>query len=192
MAFKLTLPAGWKTVNQKQAVGAISPQQDAMVVLTVADARTAEEALQKFFSQQGITRGDVVARNFYAFKVADPAVQPPSEEQETRGIIRFVEHGGRLLQLRGLAKATMWGTQRQPVRQALGSFERLTDSRYLNVQPKRIEVVRLPRAMSFTEFLERYPSTVDAQKVAILNGVDSGSSLEAGRRMKRVVGADPP
>lgn len=192
MAFKLTFPAGWKTVNQKLAVGAVSPQQDAMVVLTLADAGTAEEALRKFFSQEGVARGDALASNFYAYSVADPALQPPNEDLEMRGIIGFVEHEGQVLQLRGITKAPVWGGYRQVVRQAVASFERLTDARILNVQPKRLEVVRLPQAMTFAQFLERYPSTLEAQRVAILNGVEVGSHLDAGRRMKRIVGADPP
>ena len=78
------------------------------------------------------------------------------------------------------------------MRQSLGSFERLTDPRLLNVQPKKVEIVRLPSAMPFDQFLIRYPSTADATTLAILNGVETGTQLEAGRLMKRVVGGVAP
>lgn len=192
MAFKLTFPRGFKVENQKQAVGAISPAQDAMVVLALANAKTPEEAAQVFFNQQGIERGEGWRRNFYAFRTLPPS-DPQAQQgfEEIRGVAGFFEHGGRVFQLRGLAKGGVWSGYREAMLAALGSFERLTDRRILDVQPKKLELVRLPAAMSFEEFLRRYPSSVDAQALAIANGVEPGAQLEAGRLMKRVVGGEP-
>jgi predicted Zn-dependent protease len=106
--------------------------------------------------------------------------------------VGFVEHGGRILQLRGMAIADRWDGYQGAVRRSLESFEKLTDPRYLNVQPRRVEIVRLPSAMSFEQFSSRYPSSADTGTVAILNGVEAGAALEAGRLMKRVVGGESP
>jgi predicted Zn-dependent protease len=190
LAFRLTFPAGWKTVNEKQAVGALSPQQDAVVVLESAEGSSPEEAVQAFFSREkGLERGSSIATNFYAFRTL-PSQDPG--QQQVQGIVGFLEHGGRIFQLRGMAVAERWGGYQAAVRQALESFEPLSDARYLRVQPKRLEIVRLRSAMSLEQFLSRYPSTADAQTVAILNGVQAGSPLEAGRLMKRVVGGELP
>ncbi len=54
MRFKLTFPPGWRTVNQRQAVGAISPEKDAIVVLQLAQGDDPTAAATKFFSQQNI------------------------------------------------------------------------------------------------------------------------------------------
>jgi len=51
LAFSLRFPQGWRTSNQKQAVGAISPGEDAVVVLTLAEGSSPREAAQRFFSQ---------------------------------------------------------------------------------------------------------------------------------------------
>ncbi len=189
LAFQLALPQEWTLRNEKQAVGAISPQQDAAVVLVLAAAASPDEAARAFFNQRGIERGDPWRRNFYAFRtVPDPAGQ----QQELTGVVGFFEHGGRVLQLRGLSVSGRWTGYERAVLAALDSFQRLTDPRYLNVEPRRIEIVRLPRAMSFNEFVERYPSTVEAQTVAILNEVEGSTQLESGRLMKRVVGGEVP
>ena len=72
---------------------------------------------------------------------------------------------------------------------ALGSFARLTDPARLTVQPQRIEVVRLPREMSFAEFLSSYPSSAQRDTLALVNGVSNDAAvLPAGRPMKRLVG----
>ena len=44
---------------------------------------------------------------------------------------------------------------------SIGSFSRVTDRRALDVEPKRVDVVSLPSAMTLEEFARRYPSTVD-------------------------------
>jgi hypothetical protein len=75
--------------------------------------------------------------------------------------------------------------------EALNSFDRLTDRRYLEVEPKKLSIVSLPRAMSLREFAERYPSTVPLETLAIINEVAVDGMLEAGQA-KRVVGGELP
>jgi predicted Zn-dependent protease len=106
--------------------------------------------------------------------------------------VGFVAHGNTVLQLQGMARAEQWDGYRPVVLRSLESFGKLTDARYLAVQPRRLEVVRLPSAMSFEEFLSRYPSTVSAETVAIVNGVEAGARLPVGRLMKRVAGGNLP
>jgi hypothetical protein len=47
--------------------------------------------------------------------------------------------------------------------------------------------------MTLEQFNSRYPSTISLGELAIINEVeDSGSTLQAGRTVKRVVGGRPP
>jgi predicted Zn-dependent protease len=193
LAFQIALPPGWETVNEKQAVGAVSPGRDAVVVLTTAEGRSPEEAMNAFFNRrQDVERGAPVGDRFHAFRTrpSQDATQP--QGQPVAGVVGFVKHGQTILQLEGMARAAQWDGYRPAVLRSLESFGKLNDSRYLAVQPRRVEIVRLPSAMSFEEFLTRYPSTVDAGTVAIVNGVQAGARLPAGRLMKRIAGGDLP
>ena len=68
----------------------------------------------------------------------------------------------------------------------------MTDRRVLDVQPKRVDVVSLPCAMTLEEFAHRYPSTVDLETLAIINQADADTRFPAGAEVKRVVGGDLP
>src|SRR5881275_776703 len=57
LRFRVTFPEGWTTNNGKQAVMAVSPQQDAMVEVSVAKEPTADAAARAFLAQQGLTSG---------------------------------------------------------------------------------------------------------------------------------------
>jgi predicted Zn-dependent protease len=133
-----------------------------------------------------------IAQNFYGFRTLPAQDANQQQTAPLQGIVGFVEHDGHVLELRGMAQSDRWKGYEATVRQSVGTFKKLTDPRYLSVQPKRVEIVKLPSAMSFEQFLARYPSVADAQTVAIMNEVESGAALEAGRLMKRVVGTEPP
>ena len=57
MAFQLRFPTGWTTVNQRSQVAAVSPQEDAAVVLEIATESDPAAALRTFLAQDGITAG---------------------------------------------------------------------------------------------------------------------------------------
>ncbi len=46
--------------------------------------------------------------------------------------------------------------------------------------------------MSLSEFDGQWPSTIELDRLAILNGVTTEQRLEAGTLLKRVVGGDLP
>jgi len=186
MAFQVTFPDGWSIVNQRQAAGAVSPNQDAMVVLSVAEAGTPDEAARAFFEADNIEAGDRWRDSFYDFRAST------SDGNALRGLVGFVARGGVVLQLLATTSADAFATYGAAMKRSLASFRELRDRRRLDVEPARLEIVRLPSAMSFAEFLRRYPSTVQASEVAILNGVTEDQQLARGRLMKRVVGGKLP
>ena len=187
MAFQLTFPEGWKIVNQRQALGAISPEQDAIVVLSLAQESTPEEAHRAFYEQEGVERGDRWRSGFNYFRT------PVNEQQRrTVGLAGFFKHEDNVFRLMSYTRDDKWSPHGRAMEESLGSFQRLTDRRYLDVEPKEIEIVRLNRAMTLEEFSRRHPSTVDLQKLAIINGVDENARLEAGSRVKRIVGGELP
>src|SRR3989449_10965806 len=52
LRFRVTFPEGWTTNNGKQTVIAVSPQQDAMVEVSVAKEPTADAAARAYLAQQ--------------------------------------------------------------------------------------------------------------------------------------------
>jgi predicted Zn-dependent protease len=190
LAFQLTFPDGWKVVNQRQAVYALSPGEDAAVVLSLAEQGNPDQGFQAFFGQQGLERGQSWRRSFYYFRTVPPETQ--QQAQKYQGLVGFQSHGDQLLRLLSYTADSRWTGYSRTLQESLASFRRLTDRRYLDVQPKRVQVIALDRAMTLEEFNRRYPSTVDLRELAILNGVDEGTRLEAGRKVKRIVGGELP
>lgn len=187
MAFQLDFPEGWKVVNQRQLVGAISPQEDAVVILTLASEESPEEAHRAFFSQDGVERGDQWRRGFDYFRT-------PADQQQRRivGLAGHFNFGGQVFRLYTYTRDDKWQPYGRAMENAAGSFKRLTNRRYLDVEPARVEIVSLDRAMTLAEFNQRYPSSIELAQLAIVNGLTEDARLERGMHIKRIVGGELP
>ena len=188
LAFKLDFPDEWRIINQRQAVGALSPNRDAAVVLTLSDKESPRAAFEAFFSQQGVQRGSNEGRNLYSFSAYDPQ----TGANTANGLIGFLNHDGQVYQLMGYTAPETWSTYGSSMKRSLASFQKVTQQRYLNVEPKRIDTVQLEQTMTFAEFTKRYPSNAEVPELAIINGVNQDQLLEAGRLMKRIVWGQLP
>jgi predicted Zn-dependent protease len=73
-----------------------------------------------------------------------------------------------------------------------GSFRTLTDQAALNVQPMRIALVRVPRAMTLEQFYQQYPSAVKVEEIGLINDLTAGQTIAAGTTVKRVTGTAAP
>jgi len=186
MAFRMTFPDGWTIVNQRQAAGAISPEEDALVVLTLARETTPAEAARAFFEPENVQPGVRWRERFYNFNATG------SDGSPLRGVVGFVKHRDVVFQLIAYAGGDDFSPYGNAMRRSLASFGELRNRRFLNVQPARVEIVELPKAMSFSEFTKRYPSNAEANELAIINGVGEDQILEKGRIMKRIVGGELP
>lgn len=188
LKFRFEFPSGWKTANQKQGVLAVSPEQDAIVQITFANKKSAAEAANEFFSQSGLTAQRTGSGNIHGLRTSSGGFTAQTDQGVLQGSAAFVEYDGRVYQLLGYTSQTRWSNYESGMTQAIKSFDRLTDSRLLSVQPQRLKIVTINRNMSLTEFNRQYPSGAALEVLALINQVESNGQLRAGQQVKRVVG----
>jgi len=186
LAFRLTFPNGWQKVNTKQAVQAVSPNQDAAMELSLAEG-SPRQALSQFGSQQGVQIGGTSQESVNGLSAAFAEFAVAAEQGTFRGTAMFVQQGGTTYRILGYAPESRWNTHRTSIERAMGSFQRETDPQVLAAQPERLQLVQLDRSYTLQSFLQRFPSSEDADVVALINGLESGAALPAGTLAKRVV-----
>jgi predicted Zn-dependent protease len=188
LRFRFEFPPGWQTNNQKQAVAAMSPEQDGLVVITMGSGESAQAAAGQFFSQQGIQRGQAWRGDVNGLRAQAYQFAAATQQGTLQGIAAFVEMDGKVYQVLGYAPQQRWGRHEATINRALGSFDRVTDRRVLDVQPARLRVVKVPAGMTVAEFARRYPSTASLQTLASINGVSGPDQPLRDRLAKQVVG----
>src|SRR2546421_290527 len=143
LRFRVTFPEGWTTNNGKQAVIAVSPQQDAMVEVSGAKEPTADAAARAFLAQQGLTNGYPGRTSVGGLPAVTAGVAAATDHGTLSGTVLFAEHGGAVYRLVGYATDARWPAVQVTVERALQSFARLTDPAALAVQPQRGGIVRI-------------------------------------------------
>lgn len=193
LEFELTFPSGWTTVNQRSVVGAIAPEEDGVLVLEVADeAESPVSELQAFLAQEGVRGGSIRQDGSGAVERARANFEVTLEEGTLSGEVAFVAYGGLVYRLLGYSTQARWGAYANSVSLAISSFRPVTDPVILGVQPWRIDIVTLPAAMSLASYAAQNSGPVDVEDLARLNGRDAAAVLNAGTRIKRVVGEPRP
>ncbi len=189
LRFQFTFPSGWTTANQKDAVYAVSPNQDAIVQITLESQATPSAAANAFFGQQGLT---VLQRpasaSINGLEAVSGAFAANTQQGAIGGTVAFISHGGAVYRVLAYSAEARYASYRSVFEQTIRSFNRLTDPAALAVQPMRLEIVRLDRAMTIDEFMRRYPGPASAATIALLNNVPAGGTLPSGSLVKRVVG----
>ena len=109
-----------------------------------------------------------------------------------RGLVGFLEHGGMVYRLVSYTPNEKFSNYQPTMQRSVASFQNVTNSRYLDVKPKKVKIMELPESMTVSEFNRRFPSTVDDATLAIVNGVEPNAVLERGTLVKRVVGGRLP
>jgi predicted Zn-dependent protease len=188
LKFQMTFPKGWKKQNTPTAVAAVSAKQDAMLQLSPAGNVPPDQALQKFVSQQGIQASAPQPTKLNGLAASQSAFQARTDQGAIAGMAAFVSHGGQTLGIVGYAPAEAFPAHEGELRAAIDSFGPLQDRAAENVQPAKVEVVRVPRDMNVAEFNAQFPSTVPVGVVATINGIDANGTLKGGQQAKRVTG----
>jgi predicted Zn-dependent protease len=193
LALEMTFPGGWVTQNSPQSVQAGAPGRDAVMQLSIADAASPDAALSGFLQQQGLTVNQRARQELNGLDAAwaDFTVSPASG-QAVRGYVLYAAQGDVVYQVIGYTLAARWDRYGTVLAESMASFQPLEDARYREVTPHRINLVRLPAAMTARQFLTRYPSSVDDNAVLLANQVSADQQLEAGRLMKQVAGGRIP
>lgn len=188
LRFRLDFPQGWRTQNLTQAVMAGSPQQDAVMQLTLATG-TPDQAASRFFNQQGIAGDRVTRQTINGLPAVTGYFQAQTQEGQIGGVAAFIAHENRTYQLLAYTPAQLLGRYDAAFRATVGSFNRLTDPQALAVQPNRITIVRVQQQMTLAEFNQRFPSVVPVEEIALINQLAGATAtIPATYRMKRVIG----
>ena len=187
LRFRFEFPVGWTAVNQRTAVQAGSPDDDALIRIDMVEGSPSDE-LRRFRSRQNVRVGGVSQQMSNGLAALRAEFSLATEQGVLRGLVAFVAHENATFRLMGISIGSRWRGYGSVVTRSLGSFGPLTDGGALSVQPRRIAIVRPPMEMTLSAFVVQYPSTVTPEMVALINQVDGDEPFRGGTPYKRVVG----
>lgn len=189
MRFQLKFPEQWKKQNLPQAVVAVSPAEDAIIQLALAGQASPEQAASQFLSQEGVQAGNASRSSINGLPATSSYFQAQTEQGQIEGLVSFISYGGQTFGLMGYTPAGKLSTYDQVLQSTIRSFSELRDGSKINVQPAKVELVKVPRQMTLEQFNAQYPSSIPIEQLAIINELEGPQAvIPAGQTAKRVVG----
>ncbi len=186
LAFQLDMPQGWNTQNMSQFVVAGSPNNDAIIQLSLVEGGRSE-ASDAFFAQQGLSRGRVESRNVNGLGAVIGNFSAQTEQGMLGGIAAFITLANSTYRILAYTPAEKLSTYERAFNQSINSFDQLTDRDALARQPDRLEIVELRKSMTLNQFNRSYPSTIPLEELALINQLSGPESqIAAGHFLKRV------
>jgi predicted Zn-dependent protease len=192
MAFQMIFPQGWAAVNMQSAVQASSPEEDALLQLTLAEGEP-DAALSAFLSQAGIQAGGSFRGSSSGIQTvgANFRYEGEGEGELLEGRITLLRHLGVVFQLVAVGIPDTWAQRAPRLFGAMESFRPLIDRSLLGVQPARIKVIAVSRAMTLQAFLRQQGVSDRLEDVQLLNRFEGNPNLQVGQRVKVPMGGTP-
>jgi len=186
LAFRIQFPSGWQGSNGATSVRSVSSDQDAVLVLQMAEETTPAAAADQFAGQEGVHVFNPRNVRVNGLEAVIAGFQVETQEGPLEGMALFPALDGRVYGILGFSPAQTWPSYRSTVEASLDTFRRETDPSVLGVTPARVDLVSLTTSMPVTSFVQAYESTVSPETVALINHAFSNEMVGAGL-VKRVI-----
>ena len=189
LRFKFAVPQGFAVANSPQAVQMQAPEGDAAVIFSLAQGETPEQAAQAWAQQNqvqpqrgGATRINGLDAYQLSGRAGDGQQSPLIDYAAT-----FIAYGGNIYNFTTIAVAQRASRYASTLSRTVESFDELRDPRYLNREPERVAVKRVPANTTLQAFLQQQGTPADRMtELAILNGMELNTPLQAGAFVKTV------
>ncbi len=188
LRFRFPVPTTFQVINQPSQVAMVGPDNQAIVVFTIASGETSASAAgQKLAGQEGVTvrnRGGTSVDGNPAYYVVGDAM---SQNQTVRFLSYFIEYGGNVYQFVGYTATQNYSTYERPFQTTMTGFASVNDPSVLNVQPVRLSVEAVRQGGVFSTLVaSRLPKGTTVEALAILNQLRANNSVPANSTMKFV------
>jgi len=180
--FALDFPAGWQTQNTNAAVGAVSPEKDAVVALRLA---ASDSSLDKVLEKAAAEQSDVKFKRFELGELHAARASLSGRGQVAE--ITLIEQGRNVYGVVGQSAQSVAKKYARALRATADSFRPLRASERRSIRELRLRVRAARAGETPVEIAKRTGSSWDAEHVAVANEVAVGDRFDAGWAVKLAV-----
>lgn len=191
LKFSFPVPAGWQYQNQPTQVNMAPGDGKALMVFTLAQGKTLEEAAGNTLKQLGLEPQESKASTVNGMPALITLSKSVSQDQstgQTQTVLvtsGFINYNNNFYVFHGLTTEADYNTYNPVFGSIINNFSKLTDPSKLNVQPRKILIRKVQRSGTFSDALSALgvPQQLMAE-IALLNNLELNSPVEAGRSVK--------
>lgn len=185
--FLMSVPREWHLINQPTQVVMVSRAEDAVIILRLdQESTSARQSVQNFLNANEITTSDQgSASNAGGFEAYQANFTITDDNSELGVNVYALEYGSQIYRFINYTDRSNFEKYVTDFNATTNSFDRLRDSRILNIRPVTLNIVKNERRAEFRNLLpSTLPMNITAEELAILNQVYLDDVIEVGTLLK--------
>ncbi len=190
LKFQFPVPDDWRTVNTPSQVQMAPKDGNALMLLTVTEAASLEEASAAVLENYKLTL--VEKKNLTLNGMSALAMVADQTNEQTGEKIRvltyLISYNGLIYTFFGVAKLEAFDAMVPYFNQTMRNFKKLTDQAKINKKPERISIQTAPRNATLQSLLKSHRIPQDRlDELALINGMALDAQLSRGDLFKVIV-----
>lgn len=193
LRFRFTYPSGWQFENSPLQVATAPKDGKAMVIFTLAQQKTPEEAAQAVTKELGLTvteSKNLTVNSLPAVAVTAKQVQQDKstgQQSANQLMSYYISNAGRVYVFHGVSGENDFKNYQAEIEATLKSFAPLTDQAKINVKPKKVIVKTVKTAGTLSQVLTSFGIPQNRQQeIALLNNMELRDNIPAGKLIKTI------
>jgi len=191
LKFKYPVPRDWQLVNSPIQVQMAPKDGKAVLIFTLAQQKTLDEAAQTTLKDLNLTVLDgkkTKVNDFPALAIVSQQVsqdQQSGQQQTIKVISYFIEYNSNIFVFHGVSSDADFNSNFRIFESTMINFDRLTEPSKLNVKPKRIKIQTVQKTATLADVFNFYKvPQAQMNELALLNNMELSDRIEKGKLIK--------
>ncbi len=185
LEFQFPFPSGWDLQNSPSQVMIGPPDRQALIVLSIAQQASLEQAAQATLRQLELDVQESRSTTVNGMPAIAAISSQRGQQQNIRVLSYFIDDNGTYYVFHGVSAQENFDQYFQAFESTMTSFSKLTDQARINVEPERLRVVQVRTAGTLSGILRDLGVPQDKMdEFAFLNNMELTDQVPAGRLIK--------
>lgn len=193
LKFQFPVPTAWMLDNSPMQVRMYTPDGKAIMVFTLAQGNSLDEAGQATIQQLKLNvmeSGKTTVNGMPAIAALSYQAsqnQSTGQQDTIKVLSYFIDYAGLYYAFHGVTAQADFNTYSRIFKPTMESFNKLTDASKLNRQPKKIRIKKVQRTGTLSTALGSFGiQQQEMEKMAFLNNMELTDQVQAGTMIKIV------
>jgi predicted Zn-dependent protease len=191
LKFKFNIPSGWQLENQPTQVNMAPQDGRALIVFTLSQDKTLEQAAQNTLKQLDLKLQESKNTNINGMPalvtLSKQVAQDQSTGQTQTNVVEstFINFSGTIYVFHGVTTEADFNNFNPVFSSTMTGFSKLTDASKLNVKAKHINIKKIQRTGTLADALKAYGmQQSQMEELSLLNNMELNAQVQAGKLIK--------
>ncbi len=193
LKFRFPVPVGWTLQNSPMQVQMAPRDGGALMIFTMAQGNSLQEAAQKTVKDLNLTVQDSKSTTVNGMPASLILSTQTSQDQQTgqtqtlKVLSYLIQYNNQIYLFHGVTDEAVFNNFFRLFESTMSNFNQLTDPSKLNVQPKRIRIQEVQRDGKAADIFAQYGTPQNMiEEVALLNEITPEGTINKGALIKLI------